>query len=102
MSKRRAEVLKRLLLAKSLHEHGTAACSARNDELSFARGLLLLHDAAEAGLGAIADHLNVKLSPQMSFVQYYNAISEAGPRSSLGSVQHAVEAQCQVSSKAVI
>ena len=54
----RPEVYQRIVLAKSLHRDAVAACAIRNDHMAFAKGILLLHDAAEALLGAVAlmDH----------------------------------------------
>jgi len=47
----RQEVYQRIVLAKSLLRTGEASCTSRNDQMAFTRGILLLHDAAEAALG---------------------------------------------------
>jgi len=73
----RQEVLDRLLLAKSLHLFGESACRLTADRLSFTRGLLLLHDAADAALGAIADHLHAPLKDKTYILNYYSLIRDA-------------------------
>ncbi len=76
----RQEVYRRLVLAKSLHRAGDAACASRNDQMNFTKGILLLHDAAEAGLGAIADHLNARLTGNHYLLDYYDLIENADPQ----------------------
>lgn len=71
----RNEVLQRMLFAKLLQRHGHVACAERNDRYAFARGILLLHDAAESGLAAVADHLHAKITKQnMYLLEYYDHI----------------------------
>ena len=77
----RIEVYKRIVLAKALHRAGEAACASRNDQIVFTKGILLLHDAAEAALGAVADHLNVKLTGNHYLLDYYNLIEKADSQS---------------------
>lgn len=72
----REDVIRRLILAKSLQRYGEAACAERNDRFAFVRGILLLHDAVEAVLGAVADHLNVRLPDRVSFMGYFEKIEE--------------------------
>lgn len=72
----RSEVYKRIVLAKVLHRAGESACSCRNDQMAFTKGILLLHDAAEAGLGAVADHLHAKLTSDCYLLKYYNLIDD--------------------------
>lgn len=43
----------------------------------FAKGLLLLHDATENVLGAIADHVGAKLKDRTYILEYFNFIKEA-------------------------
>jgi len=75
----RPEVYRRLVLAKSLCQYGGAACSDVHDDLHFTRGLLLLHDAVEACLGAIADHLHAPLTNTLYLLNYYDLIEKADP-----------------------
>jgi hypothetical protein len=63
-----------MVFAKSLLQAGELACADR-DEYVFARGLLLLHDAAESGLGAVADHLGLTLTPRTFLLNYYELIA---------------------------
>ena len=76
-NKIRAEVYQRIILAKSLHKAAEAACASRNDQMTFTRGILLLHDAAEALLGAVADHLNASLTGNQYLLDYYDLIEKA-------------------------
>ena len=76
----RSEVLQRLLFAKSLLRNAEPLCTSQASTFDFAQGLLLLHDAAEAGLGAIADQLHAPLSPTMYLLSYYDKIKEADPK----------------------
>src|SRR3989304_5212934 len=75
----RQEVFERLLLAKSLLRSAVTACSDPNDEFSFAKGILLLHDAAECALGAAADHLNASVKGKNYLHEYFAIIKEADP-----------------------
>jgi len=76
----RMEVYKRIVLAKMLYKAGEAACARRNDEMAFTKGILLLHDAAEAALGAAADYLHAKLTGNIYLLQYYDLIKKADPK----------------------
>lgn len=76
----RDEVYRRLLLARNLHIAGTSACAARNDQMAFTKGVFLLHDAAEAALGAVADHLNAQLKGNVFLLDYYELIERADPQ----------------------
>ena len=81
MSKKiREEVRTRLVLAKMLHKAGENACAVRNDQFAFTKGILLLHDAAEAALGAVADHLHAVLKEKTFLLQYYGLIQAADPQ----------------------
>lgn len=73
----RPEVLQRLILGKSLLVAGTGACTDQVDRAAFTRGILMLHDAAEAVLGAVADHLHVELKSKHSLLDYYELIKSA-------------------------
>jgi hypothetical protein len=46
----------------------------------FAKGLLLLHDATENVLGAIADQVGVKLKDRTYILDYFDLIKEADPQ----------------------
>jgi hypothetical protein len=70
----RVEVYKRIVLAKALQKAGEAACASRNNQTSFTMGILLLHDAVEATLGAVADNLNAKLAGNHYLLDYYELI----------------------------
>lgn len=72
----RPEVYRRVVLAKSLHRAGEASCARRNDQMFFTEGILLLHDAAEAALGAVADHLNAKFKGNCYLLNYYDLIEK--------------------------
>ena len=81
MSKKiRIEVHKRIVLAKMLQEAGEAACVSRNDQMLFAKGILLLHDAAEAALGAVADYLHANLTEKCYLLKYYGLIKDKDPQ----------------------
>jgi len=73
----RVEVYKRIVLAKALYEAGRAACTIRNDQMIFTKGILLLHDAVEAALGAVADYVNAKLTGNHYLMDYYDLIEKA-------------------------
>ena len=73
------EVYKRIVLAKTLYKAGEAACATRTDEMIFTKGILLLHDAVEAVLGAVADFLNANLASNIYLLGYYDLIKEADP-----------------------
>ncbi|MCK4850413.1 MAG: hypothetical protein KAT11_03630 [Phycisphaerae bacterium] len=73
----RMEVYKRILLAKALHTAAEAACATKNDEFAFMKGILLLHDAAESALGAIADQLNAHVKGNHYLMQYPSLIEKA-------------------------
>lgn len=75
-NKIRDEVYRRLVLAKVLHRAGEAACANRNDQMVFAKGILLLHDAVEAALGAVADHLHARLTGNKYLLDYYKLIEK--------------------------
>jgi hypothetical protein len=75
----RPEVYQRIVLAKALLKEGSKACATRSDQIAFTRGILILHDAAEAGLGAVADHLHAKLPTRTYLLDYYQPIQEADP-----------------------
>jgi hypothetical protein len=71
------EVYKRIVLAKALHKAGEAACAIHNDQMIFTKGILLLHNAVEAALGAVADHLNAELTGNCYLLHYYDLIEKA-------------------------
>lgn len=73
----RIEVYKRIVLAKALHKAGEDACASRNDQMIFTKGILLLHDAVEAALGAVADYLNARLTGNLYLLSYYDLIEKA-------------------------
>jgi hypothetical protein len=73
----RTEVYQRIVFAKWLQQQGDSAISNAYDLMQIAKGILLLHDAAEAALGAIADHLHVKLSGNKYILDYYDLIEKA-------------------------
>jgi hypothetical protein len=74
------EVLQRIIFAKLLLRKAEAACSIPSDQMSFAMGLLLLHDASEAALGAVAHHLHAPLSPKNYLLDYYDLIKKSDPQ----------------------
>lgn len=49
------------------------------DQFGLAKSIMLLHDAAEAALGAIADHLNIKLIGNKYVLDYYDLIENEEP-----------------------
>jgi len=72
----REEVIKRFILAKWFLQEGEVACSDPNDQIAFSKGILLLHDAVESALGAIANKLNVKITTNFYLLQYIDSIDE--------------------------
>ncbi len=70
----RNEVYNRIILAKTLLRAGTDACENKRDRMTFTKGILLLHDAAEAALGAVADHLHAPLGEKCFLLEYYRLI----------------------------
>jgi len=79
-TKVRNEVYLRLVLAKTLLAAGESACASQNDQYVFTKGILLLHDAAEAALGAVADHLHAKLRGDIYLLKYFDIIERADPK----------------------
>ncbi len=73
----RKEVLNRILFAKKLYKDGESACNIENDQMIFSKGLLLLHDATENVLGAIADHLGAELKGNKYILDYFELIKKA-------------------------
>lgn len=81
MSKKiRKEVFNRIIFAKKLFKDGELSCNIENDQMIFAKGLLLLHDATDNALGAIADHIGVKLKGNTYILKYFEIIKEADPQ----------------------
>lgn len=78
----RIEILRRLILAKQLLRAAEAACFVRNDQWAFTRGIILLHDAAESALAAVADHLHAIRDPHKNvyLLQYCDLIQKADPQ----------------------
>lgn len=73
----RKEVFNRIIFAKKLYKDGELACNIGNDQMVFAKGLLLLHDATENVLGAIADHVGAKLKDKTYILDYFSLIKQA-------------------------
>ena len=76
----RKEVFDRILFAKKLYKDGELACNIKNDQMTFSKGLLLLHDATENALGAIADYLNAYLKGDKSIHNYFSLIQDNDPQ----------------------
>jgi hypothetical protein len=76
----RKEVFNRIIFAKNLYKDGELACNIENDQIIFAKGLLLLHDATENVLGAIADQVGVKLKDRTYILDYFDLIKEVDPQ----------------------
>jgi len=76
-NKIREEVFNRIIFSKKLYKDGELACNIENDQMVFAKGLLLLHDATENVLGAIADHLGAKLKDRTYILDYFSLIKQA-------------------------
>ena len=76
----RKEVFNRIIFAKKLYKDGELDCNIENDQMIFAKGLLLLHDATENVLGAIADHVGVKLKDRTYILDYFDLIKKADPQ----------------------
>ena len=76
----RKEVLNRIIFAKKLYKDGELSCNIGNDQMIFAKGLLLLHDATDNALGAIADHIGVKLKGDTYILKYFEIIKEEDPQ----------------------
>jgi len=73
----REEVFNRIIFAKKLYKDGELDCNIENDQMVFSKGLLLLHDATENALGAIADHLGAKLIDRTYILNYFSLIKQA-------------------------
>ena len=73
----REGVFNRIIFAKKLYKDGELACNIENDQMIFAKGLLLLHDATENVLGAIADHVGAKLKDKTYILDYFDLIEKA-------------------------
>jgi len=73
----REEVFNRIIFAKKLYKDGELSCNIGNDQMVFAKGLLLLHDATENALGAIADYLGAKLKDKTYILNYFSLIKQA-------------------------
>ncbi|OFZ54614.1 MAG: hypothetical protein A3D92_08215 [Bacteroidetes bacterium RIFCSPHIGHO2_02_FULL_44_7] len=79
----RAEVLNRMILAKSLLRSAESLCGATADILSFSKGILFLHDAAESALGAVADHLHAAIpNKDIHLLGYFDLIDPKDPSKS--------------------
>jgi hypothetical protein len=94
----RTEVINRLILAKQLLISADAACSVPNDQWAFTRGLILLHDAAESALGAVADHLHAIKDPRKDvfLLGYCDLIEKADPQNVAGKTLRHVPYQQQL------
>lgn len=77
MSKVRVEIIRRMIFSKSLFREAKAACSQKNDQFTLARGILLLHDAVESALSAVADHLHARIKERNYLLGYFDCIEEA-------------------------
>ncbi|MBU0687845.1 MAG: hypothetical protein KKB81_08405 [Candidatus Margulisbacteria bacterium] len=76
----RQEVYGRIVFAKYLQKSAESACSNKNDRMEFTKGILLLHDAVEQMLGAVADHLHVKLKGKNIYLlEYFDLIEQHDP-----------------------
>lgn len=73
----REEVFNRIIFAKYLYKDGELACNIKNEQMVFSKGLLLLHDATDNALGAIADHLGAKLNDKTYILNYFFLIKQA-------------------------
>jgi hypothetical protein len=73
----RKEVFNRIIFAKKLFKDGELSCNIENDQMIFAKGLLLLHDATENALGAITDYLGAKLKDRTYILDYFSLIKQA-------------------------
>ena len=73
----RERVFNRIIFAQKLYKDGELACNIGNDQMVFAKGLLLLHDATENALGAIADHLGAGLKGNKYILDYFELIKKA-------------------------
>lgn len=77
LKKIRKEVFNRIIFAKKLFKDGELSCNIENDQMIFAKGLLLLHDATENALGAITDYLGAKLKDRTYILDYFSLIRQA-------------------------
>ncbi len=86
----RIEILNRLILAKQLLLAAENACSVPNDQWAFTRGIILLHDAAESALAAVADYLHALRVPQKNvyLLEYCDLIQKADPQNKSGVSRH--------------
>ena len=72
------DVKKRLLYTKFLLSRARGALSERN-ELALAVALLLMHDAAEMLMLAVADHLQVPMPKKWDFMDFWTEIKKCHP-----------------------
>jgi hypothetical protein len=86
----RVEVLNRLVLAKQFLRAAEGACAIPNDQWAFARGVMLLHDAAESALASVADHFHAIKDPQKNvyLLQYCELIQKADPQNKAAVSRH--------------
>jgi len=73
----REGVFNRIIFAKKLYKDGELACNIENDQMIFSKGLLLLHDATENVLGAVADYLGAELKGNKYILDYFELIKKA-------------------------
>ncbi len=78
----RKEIFNRIIFAKKLFKDGELSCNIENDQMIFAKGLLLLHDATENALGAIADYIGAKLKDRTYILDYFSLIKQADKKHS--------------------
>jgi hypothetical protein len=73
------DIVHRLSLAKQLLSDARRLSMFGQDKLSFARGLLCLHDGAEIVLATIATQLSCPVGPKTSMLQYPALITTRDP-----------------------
>lgn len=79
----RHEVIERLLFSKYLLHEAEARLLPDCSDFEFASGLLQLHDACDAAVGALADHLHVPLSPEMTLLKIIDSIQKISNSNSI-------------------
>lgn len=73
------DVVQRLALGRVFLQEGVRLCQLSVDRLSFARGVVCLHDGLELVLLAVAGHVKANVKEKMTLLQYRDLIRGATP-----------------------
>lgn len=70
------EILKKMILSKLLCEKGKSACLI-NDIYNFSMGILILHDACDLALNAVASKVHAQIREKTFLMDYFSKIEDA-------------------------